>query len=227
MTVLIDPRGTARALYSEVLDLTALGAWIVPIMFVHLPTSALAGGMAAKLLTAQTWVTLVCGLCLLVSFRSNQPLAPVAPTSPAILLIVSGMLLALLVEFAVAPRIALRENLRLWHNFAAVVVRYRHSLGLERAAGPRSGLTALFDADLFAWLGAFDLAASGQALVAQNAQGLHLRPLARLLAVFKHLDIARSGHPVFIDGLVSGRHGPPKHQQLPNVLDRCSAELSG
>ena len=26
MTVLIDPRGTARALYSEVLDLTALGA---------------------------------------------------------------------------------------------------------------------------------------------------------------------------------------------------------
>ena len=26
MTVLIDPRGTARALYTEVLDLTALGA---------------------------------------------------------------------------------------------------------------------------------------------------------------------------------------------------------
>jgi hypothetical protein len=26
MTVLIDPRGTARAIYSEVLDLTALGA---------------------------------------------------------------------------------------------------------------------------------------------------------------------------------------------------------
>ena len=26
MTVLIDPRGTARALYNEVLDLTALGA---------------------------------------------------------------------------------------------------------------------------------------------------------------------------------------------------------
>jgi hypothetical protein len=26
MTVLIDPRGTTRALYSEVLDLTALGA---------------------------------------------------------------------------------------------------------------------------------------------------------------------------------------------------------
>jgi hypothetical protein len=100
-------------------SLTALGAWIVPLMFVHLPTSALAGGMAAKLFTAQTWVALVCGLCLLVSLRSNQPLDPVAPASPAIILIVSGMLLALLVEFAVAPRIVLRENLRLWHSLGS------------------------------------------------------------------------------------------------------------
>jgi hypothetical protein len=100
-------------------SLTALGAWIVPLMFIHLPTSALAGGMAAKLFTAQTWVALVCGLCLLVSLRSNQPLDPVAPASPAIILIVSGMLLALLVEFAVVPRIVLRENLRLWHSLGS------------------------------------------------------------------------------------------------------------
>ena len=100
-------------------SLTALGAWIVPLLFAHLPTPALAGGMAAKLFTAQTWVALVCGLCLLVSLRSNQPPALVAPASPAIILIVSGMLLALLVEFAVAPRIVLRENLRLWHSLGS------------------------------------------------------------------------------------------------------------
>ena len=51
-------------------SLTALGTWIVPLLFVNLPTPALAGGMAAKLFTAQTWVVLVCGLCLLVCFRS-------------------------------------------------------------------------------------------------------------------------------------------------------------
>ena len=96
-----------------------MGAWIVPLLFAHLPTPALAGGMAAKLFTAQTWVALVCGLCLLVSLRSNQPPALVAPASPAIILIVSGMLLALLVEFAVAPRIVLRENLRLWHSLGS------------------------------------------------------------------------------------------------------------
>jgi hypothetical protein len=100
-------------------SLTALGAWIVPLLFAHLPTPALAGGMAAKLFTAQTWVALVCGLCLLVSLRSNQPPALVTPASPAIILIVSGMLLALLVEFAVAPRIVLRENLRLWHSLGS------------------------------------------------------------------------------------------------------------
>ena len=100
-------------------SLTALGAWIVPLLFAHLPTPALAGGMAAKLFTAQTWVALVCGLCLLVSLRSNQPPALVALASPAIIFIVSGMLLALLVEFAVAPRIVLRENLRLWHSLGS------------------------------------------------------------------------------------------------------------
>ncbi len=35
--------------------------------------------------------------------------------------IVAGMLLALLSEFAVAPRIVLRENLALWHAVGSVM----------------------------------------------------------------------------------------------------------
>jgi len=100
-------------------SLTALGIWIVPLLFVNLPTPALAGGMAAKLFTAQTWASLVCGVCLLLFSRSNQALGLVALTFPATILIVSGMLLALLVEFAVAPRIVLMENLRLWHSLGS------------------------------------------------------------------------------------------------------------
>jgi hypothetical protein len=102
-------------------SLTALGAWTVPLLFVHLPTPALAGGMAAKLFTAQTWVSLVCGLGLLIFSRSNQPQALVAPSSSAIVFVVFGMLLALLAEFAVAPRIVLRENLRLWHSVGSLM----------------------------------------------------------------------------------------------------------
>jgi hypothetical protein len=78
--------------------------------------------MAAKLFTAQTWAALVCGLCLLLFLRPNQALDLVAPVYPATILIVSGMLLAVLVEFAVAPRIALRENLRLWHSLGSGVL---------------------------------------------------------------------------------------------------------
>ena len=102
-------------------SLTALGAWTVPLLFAHLPSPALAGGMAAKLFTAQAWVSLVCGLALLISSRSNQALTLVTPSSNAILFIVSGMLLALLVEFAVAPRIVSRENLRLWHSLGSAM----------------------------------------------------------------------------------------------------------
>jgi len=102
-------------------SLTALGAWTVPLLFSHLPTPALAGGMAARLFTAQAWASLICGLGLLISSRSNQPLTLVAPSSNAIFFIVGGMLLALLAEFAVAPRIVLRENLRLWHSLGSAM----------------------------------------------------------------------------------------------------------
>ena len=38
-------------------SLTTLGALVVPLLFVHLPSPALAGGMAAKLFAAQTWLS--------------------------------------------------------------------------------------------------------------------------------------------------------------------------
>ncbi len=96
-------------------SLTTLGFLVVPLLFAHLPTPAMAGGMAAKLFAAQTWVSVVCGLLLLMIFRSNRPLAQANTAQAAMIFVVSGMLLALLVEFAVAPRIVARENLKLWH----------------------------------------------------------------------------------------------------------------
>ena len=52
-------------------SLTAVGFMVVPLLFAHLPTPALAGGMAAKLFTVQTWVSLACGLLMLMA--SRQP----------------------------------------------------------------------------------------------------------------------------------------------------------
>lgn len=98
------------------MSLSVLGFMVVPMLFVHLPTPALAGQMAAKLFAAQTWVSVVCGALLLMIFRSNRTLTPVDAARAATLFVVAGVLLALLVELAVAPRIVARDNLALWHR---------------------------------------------------------------------------------------------------------------
>jgi hypothetical protein len=102
-------------------SLTTLGVWVVPLLFAHLPSPAMAGGMAAKLFSSQTWLSTVCALLLLFVGGSNQPLAHTERAQAATFFIVLGMVLALLSEFAVAPRIVSRENLRLWHSVGSVM----------------------------------------------------------------------------------------------------------
>ena len=102
-------------------SLTAVGFMVVPLLFKFLPTPAMAGHMAARLFTAQTWVSVACGVVLLLVLRSNRPSALSGRAQAALGFIVLGMLLALLIEFAVAPRIVARENLRLWHGAGSVM----------------------------------------------------------------------------------------------------------
>lgn len=97
-------------------SLSTVGFFVVPMLFIHLPSPAMAGNMAAKLFTAQTAISTVCGLVLLMLFRSNRALAPVDVTQSATLFVLGGVLLALLVEFGVAPHIVARDNLPLWHG---------------------------------------------------------------------------------------------------------------
>lgn len=97
-------------------SLGTVGFLVVPMLFTYLPTSSLAGGMAAKLFTAQTWVSSLCGFFLLLQSRNTRSSAAAASVQAAMVFIVLGMLLALLAEFGVAPHIMARENLRLWHS---------------------------------------------------------------------------------------------------------------
>lgn len=93
-------------------SLTMLGALVVPMLFAHLPTPAMAGNMAARLFSAQTWVSTACGvLLLMLSASPVQGAGRVATTW-----VLAGTLLALLLEFAVTPHIVARENLALWHG---------------------------------------------------------------------------------------------------------------
>lgn len=103
-------------------SLTTIGFLVVPLLFAHLPTPAMAGAMAARLFTAQTWVSVVCAvLLLLVSRPPAVEDAGETPLHGARLYVIGGLLLALLAEFAVAPRIVARENLALWHRVGSAM----------------------------------------------------------------------------------------------------------
>ena len=99
-------------------SLTTTGFIIVPLLFANLPSAALAGQTAAKLFTAQTWIAAGCALLLMLSSRSHAT-ARMDWAGGALLFVFAGLLLALLAEFAVAPRIVARENLKLWHGIGS------------------------------------------------------------------------------------------------------------
>jgi uncharacterized membrane protein len=90
---------------------------VVPLLFANLPSAALAGQTAARLFNAQTWIAVACGVMLMLSSRSqSQSQSRAEGAAGALLFVFAGLLLALLAEFAVAPRIVARDNLKLWHS---------------------------------------------------------------------------------------------------------------
>ena len=86
-------------------SLTALGFVVVPMLFTHLPSPAAAGQMAAKLFTAQTWLSIACAMLLLLVYNQKEAVAHDLRAQAAIKFIVTGLLLAVLVEFGLSPRI--------------------------------------------------------------------------------------------------------------------------
>jgi hypothetical protein len=93
-------------------SLTTIGFVVVPLLFMHLDTPAMAGQMAAKLFGAQTWISVLCGVLWLLAERRLHLDQPYSPSLP----VLAALLAALLLELAVKPHIVARDNLMLWHN---------------------------------------------------------------------------------------------------------------
>jgi len=100
-------------------SLAGTGFLVVPMLFAHLPTPAMAGSMAARLFSAQAWLSLACGVVLLMASRQRDGASSRAWAGGAVAFVVAGLLMAVLGEFAVAPRIVARENLALWHGLGS------------------------------------------------------------------------------------------------------------
>ena len=106
-------------------SLTALGFVIVPMLFTHLPSPAAAGQLAAKLFTAQAWLSIACAMFLMLIYNQkeieNQDIRAQAATK----FIVTGLLLVVLVEFGLSPRIVSARadggNLRMLHGLGSAM----------------------------------------------------------------------------------------------------------
>jgi hypothetical protein len=103
-------------------SLSAVGFLVVPLLFANAASPAQAGQLAARLFSAQTWVGLGCGLVLLMAARTGDETPSLDWGQGALVYVLFGMLLALLQEFAVAPRIVQRQNLALWHSAGTALV---------------------------------------------------------------------------------------------------------
>ena len=107
-------------------SLTGLGFVVVPMLFAKLGNPAMAGAMAAKLFNAQTWLSTACALLLLIILNKKDDLALTQYAQAAMKFIVAGLLLALLLEFGVAPRIvsarAEGANLKFWHGLGSAMI---------------------------------------------------------------------------------------------------------
>ena len=102
-------------------SLCSIGFVAVPMLFVNLPAPAMAGFMAAKLFAAQTYISIAACACLLVLSKQKHAEKPEEWAQAAIVFVILGLLLALLVQYGVAPRIVARQNLKLWHGVGTVM----------------------------------------------------------------------------------------------------------
>ena len=108
-------------------SLSGLGFVVVPLLFKHLGTTAEAGAMAAKLFSAQTWISVACTMLLLLMLnrKDTEQSQSHADTRQVTAWAVAGLLLALLVEFGIAAQIvsarASGGDLRLWHGLGSAM----------------------------------------------------------------------------------------------------------
>jgi hypothetical protein len=97
-------------------SLSVIGFLAVPLLFRNASSASVAGQLAGKLFEAQGWLSLACGIVVLMGARDADGNATIGWARGAVGFVLAGMLCALLQQFAVAPRIVARQDLAFWHG---------------------------------------------------------------------------------------------------------------
>ena len=105
------------------MSLTTLGFFVVPMLFANLPSPAMAGAVAGQLFSVQTGISVACSIAILLLLRRGAASedTPSSAHGGASVVLLAGALLALLVEFGVAPHIRAHDNLPLWHGLGSAM----------------------------------------------------------------------------------------------------------
>ena len=91
-------------------SLTAMGSVAVPALWAYLPSPTQAMGATAALLAAQTWISIACCALLLVFSKQKYAEKQEPWAQAAMVFILGGLLLALLGQYGVAPRILAKQG---------------------------------------------------------------------------------------------------------------------
>lgn len=136
---------SALALFAAALwwgGLAGVAALAVPLLFLNLPLPAVAWMVASQFFHALTWLTLACGAVLLLLLRRGMAQRDERAFS-TLGWVLAGMLLAVLIEFVVAPHVRIHDRLPLWGSAGAALLLLQWScagVALWQVAGRKEPL---------------------------------------------------------------------------------------
>lgn len=95
-------------------SMTAIGFVAVPVLLAHFASPVQAGAAAASVLAAQAWISIACCALLLVFSKRRHAEKQEFWAQAAMAFVLAGLLLALVGQYGVAPRIAAKQGAA-WH----------------------------------------------------------------------------------------------------------------
>lgn len=91
-------------------SLTAIAGVAVPVLQVHFASPVQAASATAAVLAAQAWISIACCALLLVFSKRKYAEKQEAWAQAAMPFILGGLLLALVAQYGVAPRVTARQG---------------------------------------------------------------------------------------------------------------------
>lgn len=91
-------------------SMTAVGFVAVPVLLAHFASPVQAGAAVAAVLAAQAWISITCCALLLVVSKRRHAEKQESWAQAAMAFILAGLLLALVGQYGVAPRIAAKQG---------------------------------------------------------------------------------------------------------------------